>query len=767
MILNQNQQSDAQLIGDIQNNKVGIDTNNLDFITSLLTTNLYSQPIQSFIRETVANGWDSHVEAGTTDKPVILRIYSDCENNIHLAVRDYGTGLSPERFNEIYLNIGSSTKRASNQYIGAFGLGRFSSLAVSNIVHLTNYYNGTVSNYIMYKDNAKICIDKIFESSTKEENGLEVDVNTEAYVGSYSTCTKIREGIEFLTFYNNIYIDDPEDILHSIGDASIRDFNNRKIADFKTFKICNCLDVNNALLMGNVLYPINTDIIESWFKGKRNIPIAIKCNIGDVDVTPNREQLLYNQKTIDTINNKCKDALEEIRSIAKTIYNSDLKSIQEYYDLVGHDDLPIKIKEFENRIVYIKVPGTLGYYYSINDNLTINGKKPSKTLIDRYINFLYFSIPECAILYYHSNEKFYRKDKSLSIRDFIKKSKDSIYITNEPLKPISKKYFNANTSDYKTTYFIYKPYIHIAFIKFVKRLCKNSNIKPTDPDLKFIYQDFITNYTNLNTFNNTDIPQDFIDEVKKEEKSKRIATQQKARKCVIYTPIKGRSYGSVSYDTSYTLDTLKCYKGTIFFAEKGNPYLEQFWIMLTAMSVNYTLIVEVAPSNLPILRELKNAIEFNTVFVKKNNIVSKICTYVYLVEKYNIEHNSSYWCDELVGNKDFKRIINTIVYCKRNLLEYNNKCEELLKYLCKIYLDKNWLNYNIINKVEAFAPYIRLINIFNARNFSYIETLMVAFYDYVTKNKISVSRFIEIKEILKPILNEYTPNQKLPHFDVG
>ena len=121
MILDQNQQSDAQLIGDIQNNKVGIDTNNLDFITSLLTTNLYSQPIQSFIRETVANGWDSHVEAGTTDKPVIVRIFKDDKGKVHIAVRDYGTGLSPERFNEVYLNVGSSTKRESNAYVGMFG----------------------------------------------------------------------------------------------------------------------------------------------------------------------------------------------------------------------------------------------------------------------------------------------------------------------------------------------------------------------------------------------------------------------------------------------------------------------------------------------------------------------------------------------------------------------------------------------------------------------------------------------------------------------
>ena len=167
MILNQYQQSDAQLIGDIHNNKVGIDTQNIDFITSLLTTNLYSQPIQSFIRETVANGRDSHVEAGTTDKPVIIRLYIK-DNHIHIAVRDYGTGLSPERFNKIYLNIGSSSKRDSNDYIGAFGIGRWSQLAVSDVSRITNYYNGTCTKYIAYKDNGKICIDKLFESTTEE-----------------------------------------------------------------------------------------------------------------------------------------------------------------------------------------------------------------------------------------------------------------------------------------------------------------------------------------------------------------------------------------------------------------------------------------------------------------------------------------------------------------------------------------------------------------------------------------------------------------------
>ena len=62
MIVPQPQAPSATYFGDIQANRVGIDTKNIDFVTSLLTINLYSFPIQSFLRETISNGWDSHVE---------------------------------------------------------------------------------------------------------------------------------------------------------------------------------------------------------------------------------------------------------------------------------------------------------------------------------------------------------------------------------------------------------------------------------------------------------------------------------------------------------------------------------------------------------------------------------------------------------------------------------------------------------------------------------------------------------------------------------
>ena len=110
-------QGNVEVVGDIKEFKTSIDPKNLEFITTLLSSNLYSDPEQSFIREIVSNAWDSHVEAGTTDTPVIVR-FRRFGGYHSVTIRDYGVGLSPERFQEVYCNIGSSTKRESNEFIG-------------------------------------------------------------------------------------------------------------------------------------------------------------------------------------------------------------------------------------------------------------------------------------------------------------------------------------------------------------------------------------------------------------------------------------------------------------------------------------------------------------------------------------------------------------------------------------------------------------------------------------------------------------------------
>ena len=118
MIIEQNKHT-VETYGDVERNKVSIDPRNAEHIISILSSNLYSNPEESFLRETISNAIDSHREAGTKE-PVILSIKPN-GSKYNIIVRDYGTGISPERFDQIYRYIGSSTKRESNEYIGSFG----------------------------------------------------------------------------------------------------------------------------------------------------------------------------------------------------------------------------------------------------------------------------------------------------------------------------------------------------------------------------------------------------------------------------------------------------------------------------------------------------------------------------------------------------------------------------------------------------------------------------------------------------------------------
>ena len=169
------------------------------------------------------------------------------------------------------------------------------------------------------------------------------------------------------------------------------------------------------------------------------------------------------------------------------------------------------------------------------------------------------------------------------------------------------------------------------------------------------------------------------------------------------------------------------------------------------------------------MRELKNAVEFNTVFVTKNNLISKICTYIYLCEKWNITRRNLYFDDD--ESPEYKRLGNIIYTLQHMYYVVNNEgihavLPELLRTLCTTYYKNGWLNYELISFVESNVEYLKLNNIFGDR--SSFDDIIFAVHEYLTKNNITnQERFNRIKNILKPILNEYTPNSELPHFNIG
>lgn len=337
MIIEAIPKQDKEVIGDITEFKTSIDPKNLEFITTLLSSNLYSAPEKSFIREIVSNAWDAQVEAGTTSEPVIISM-----KNKEVSIRDFGTGISPERFREIYCNIGSSTKRDSNDYIGGFGLGRFSALSCSDTVFIDSFYEGTQYSYVMIKDGNAITINLIFQQATTEANGVQVSIKNIDNMKPY------YEALRYILFFPNVYVDSS---YYSYNSYSI---NNHKIHRYNHYACANVV-LENMILLGNVLYPIDLSFFSGDCKAfMQNVSYSgfvLSFDVGELEITPNRENLIYSSSTIQAIEKKVKLAKQELFDAIESCFQKDYNSFASLYlDYGKHhfDPLNCEVKTYSS-----------------------------------------------------------------------------------------------------------------------------------------------------------------------------------------------------------------------------------------------------------------------------------------------------------------------------------------------------------------------------------------------------------------------------------
>lgn len=325
-------------------NKVGIDIKNIDFITSLLTTNLYSTPLSSFLRETVANAVDARKEAGS-DTPVLILIdvlsreEANSYNNWRttekwqISIRDYGTGLSPERFDQIYRFIGSSTKRESNDYIGCFGIGRFSCLSLADQATITNYYNGTKKTYLMYKNGSAINIDELNSIEGDFKNGIEVSVVCGGEVAA------LEKALRELMFFDGIYIEVRNS--HNTNKTLIESINNKQIVDKGSYCLSSVTKTYGSLYvkMGSVVYPIDS---KEFLKCPNSDCITIQVPMGSIDITPNRENIQYTDRTKKVINEAICKARKDLGLLIENHFKT-VFSIKQLYEFAASPNLEIEV----------------------------------------------------------------------------------------------------------------------------------------------------------------------------------------------------------------------------------------------------------------------------------------------------------------------------------------------------------------------------------------------------------------------------------------
>lgn len=312
----------------------------------ILSDGLYSDKPTAAARELGTNMYDAHVAANTLHKKPIVHVPTRGEP--WFSGRDFGPGLGyivyegdkiapdysnvvygPAQLDEcevyrrsrdcdeslkivdevrtIYTTYFLSTKIKSNDFVGQLGLGSKSPLAVTDTFTIVSYFNGIKRHYLCFLNEERLPeVDHLEDQDeeTNEPNGLFVKFAVQSY-----DCEEFQQKIaqvyrhfshrpEFtgkkLTIPNTTFI-------LQKGDWGIYSSESR----YEGAKA----------IMGNICYPLHGDKIKDLPKKAQRLlknDIEIKFGIGDLDITPSREQLSYGKPTQAAIKAKLEEILVEV-----------------------------------------------------------------------------------------------------------------------------------------------------------------------------------------------------------------------------------------------------------------------------------------------------------------------------------------------------------------------------------------------------------------------------------------------------------------------
>jgi hypothetical protein len=263
---------------------------------NILSSGLYANKIRAIIRELSCNAVDSHVAAGKMDTPFDVHLPNTLEP--WFAIRDYGTGLSHEQVTQIYTTYFESTKTASNEFIGALGLGSKSPFSYTDNFTVTAIQNGKKGIYSAFINGEGVpSIALMMTEETDEPAGVEVKMSVNdrydfnkfheeaRHVYTYFKLRPVVSGASNFQFRDVEY--ESKDIVpgvHSYNGSS------RSVA-----------------IMGNIAYPIEVPNADQTLLELRHLlgcGLEMHFAIGELDFQASREGLSYIPQTIEAIRKK-------------------------------------------------------------------------------------------------------------------------------------------------------------------------------------------------------------------------------------------------------------------------------------------------------------------------------------------------------------------------------------------------------------------------------------------------------------------------------
>lgn len=346
-----------------------IDPSQLAMVMDLLIRN-YNEPYLAVLREYVANGIDSHKEAGV-NRPVEVTLPTAFSGV--LKVQDFGIGLSADDVVEIYSKFLASTKRDTDDLIGAYGIGSKSGLAVSDQFTVTSVKDSLKNIFVVTRVNNGLDYKFAIEDApTNDPNGVTISIPMDASSSNYNSYSLSRvlggwKSSEVKVLNGESFSRIADDWIElEYGYVHPKAFDRGSSRSFNNFSRTN-------IVVGTVVYEYSNfrDIVPSMFndygedsfaKARRVRDIvssnafALKLPIEAITFPSSREVIEKTDENIDAIIQKASDFDNEIFEYIQKKANNFL-SLREAVDF---------------KFSFI---GKYFIEYSVSESLTYNGKE--------------------------------------------------------------------------------------------------------------------------------------------------------------------------------------------------------------------------------------------------------------------------------------------------------------------------------------------------------------------------------------------------------
>ena len=341
----------------------GIEEAGRDVMLDIFQKNQYQYPVKSTIREIVSNCVDSINEREVAKKilsgaSVVSDFFEDREGDVYkdskfvpeyydpnwlsndpttyityyegataerdsICIKDYGVGLGGRRL-EKYFSLFFSTKRLSKLPLGKFGLGNKAPLSLEmGYYTVESRYNGQLYRFNVYKGKVESIIPKFNIKTGQENTAHEMPTPSGVPYIYYSEVTTEKNGVSVIVEakkpHKELYRDAVQSQLLYFDNINFQIIKEGYVdqVDYKADIIyedeylvmsSNSYYSKPHLLLNRVNYGyINFGELEIQDKIGN---IGIKVLPEDVEISPSRESLVWNDKTKETILSRFKAAVQ-------------------------------------------------------------------------------------------------------------------------------------------------------------------------------------------------------------------------------------------------------------------------------------------------------------------------------------------------------------------------------------------------------------------------------------------------------------------------